>query len=265
MRYYNYKEVTKTMCIIAYKPAGAKFPTKNQFKTMFNNNPDGAGFMYADNNAVHIVKGLMNYQEFTQELSKVKHLVNNPFVFHFRIATHGGVNKGMTQPFPLTDKTKKLRALRIDCDTGIAHNGIISLCNDARDISDTALFIKRYMTRICATKNPFDDINLNIIESCIGSKMAILEASGRCHIIGRGWKTSGDLYFSNDSYIDWFSGSSRKSRKKHSKSYHDFYSLNNQYDIDPIAFCDGHCTTCYNYDQCYGTYTASYDRGINSI
>lgn len=141
------------MCIIAYKPAGAKFPSKSTIKTMFRNNPDGAGFMYAAPDGVHIVKGLMSVSAFMQALSQIKHDTSIPVVMHFRIATHGGYSESMTQPFPLSNKNKRLRALNTICDVGIAHNGIIHMCNDAKKISDTAMFIRDYMTRLPQSKS----------------------------------------------------------------------------------------------------------------
>ena len=34
------------MCIIAAKPAGVKLPERDVFRTMWDGNSDGAGFMY---------------------------------------------------------------------------------------------------------------------------------------------------------------------------------------------------------------------------
>ena len=248
------------MCIIAYKPVGAKFPTKNQFKTMFRNNPDGAGFMFSDGDSVTIKKGFMTYSEFRNAFAPYKDMTDNAFVFHFRIATHGGVNEAMTQPFPLSAKSKKLRSTDTRAAVGIAHNGIIPLTTDARKMSDTAAFIRDYMTRIYNPQKGFDDITLNIIESCIASRMVILEPSGVAHILGHGWKKSGGLYFSNDSYIDYFS--TAKKAKKTAALYSTWdngYSFGDMYD-----WCDGECNACRLFPQCWDT-SAPTDGGINSI
>lgn len=239
------------MCIIAYKPSGEKFPSKNTLKTMFRNNPDGAGFMFNDGDHIHIEKGFMAFSAFQNALSKYKHLTDRAFVLHFRIATHGGINKEMTQPFPLSAKNKQLRSTNIDAPYGVAHNGIISLCNDARKLSDTAQFISQYMTRICSGKKPFDDINLNIIESCINSRMVILEPSGTCHILGKGWIEDNNIIYSNDSYIDWYRYS--KSNKKNSKNivrWDDEYfsDLDSTYNM-----CCGDCEFCRIRSECWGT------------
>ncbi len=250
------------MCIIAYKPAGAAMPSKKQFKSMFRHNPDGAGFMYIEAGRVQIVKGLMTYSAFQNELAKVKSRTESPFVFHFRIATHGGINQSMTQPFPLTDKKSRLRSLRQSADVGVAHNGIIMLCNDARKMSDTAQFIAQYMTRICTGARPFDDINLDIIESCIDSRMCILEASGAVHILGRGWIEDGGLMFSNSSYLDY--RTTKKNSQKAAKN--SFYYSPYSWDMfgDSSDYCDGYCSTCKLQAQCWDIDAAT-DRGINSI
>ena len=250
------------MCIICYKPAGASFPTKRQFKTMFKNNPDGCGFMYPSGDGVNIDKGFMTYSEFRQALSKHLHEIDKPFVFHFRIATHGGINEEMTQPFPLSDSLHALRAVGLNDRVGIAHNGIIPLTNDARKLSDTAQFIRDYVTRLYDHRTGFDDITLNIIEACIGSsRMAILENTGACHLLGHGWKKCGALYFSNDSYIDY--KTAKKQTRKTAKLYSTWDAFNTQY-IDYDSFCDGYCDTCVYRDPCWNT-AGNADVGINSI
>lgn len=253
------------MCVICVKPAGANFPSKNQFKTMYRRNPDGAGFMFlrAGADAVEIRKGFMSYSAFRNALSAEKLSAADTVIFHFRIATHGGINRGMCQPFPLSNKKSALTATSYKTAAGVAHNGIISMCNDARKLSDTALFIAQYMTRLCPENKPdkrrFDDITLNIIEACIGSKMAILTSSGDVHILGRGWVTEGDLIFSNDSYIPI-------AKKKNSTKYYAPYSWQDEIytDYSDATYCDGYCSLCKFQNQCWDI-VADTDRGINSI
>lgn len=248
------------MCIIAYKPAGAKFPTKKQYQTMFKRNPDGCGFMFADGNNVIIKKGFMTYSEFRNALAPYSKMTDKPFIFHFRIATHGGINEAMTQPFPLTNKNKRLRSLDITAPVGIAHNGIIPITDDARGLSDTAQFIRDYMTRICTGKKPFDDINLNIIEACIDSRMVILEASGAAHVLGYGWSKDSGIWYSNTSYQDY---TPRKTATKTTTGA-DFWSDYDYSYSEPLSSCDGYCSTCQFVRECWDT-DAAIDRGINSI
>ena len=55
------------MCIIAYVPAGEQIPAST-IKTMFRNNPHGAGVMWKDEKggAINIEKGFMSFWELLQ-------------------------------------------------------------------------------------------------------------------------------------------------------------------------------------------------------
>ena len=192
------------MCIIVYKPKDNKFPTNETLKTCFENNPDGAGFMYPARDGVHIRKGFMTYKDFKKAVKPFKDK-NIPMIFHFRISTHAGITPEMTQPFPLTSKTKKLKALESTARVGVAHNGIISLTSDAKSISDTALFIKKYLTLLIRDPKYYKDPKIaKIIDKLIGSKMAVLSRDGHVELIGSGWELGEDgIWYSNDSYKPW--------------------------------------------------------------
>lgn len=240
------------MCIIAYKPAGEKFPSTKKLRAMFVNNPDGAGFMYADGDAVVIKKGFMEFSEFKRAFNEISARRDLAVVFHFRIATHGGINKAMTQPFPLSSKIKRLKSLDTRADVGVAHNGIITMTCDAREISDTALFIKKYLPRLTDDGKKFDAVALDLIDECINSRMVILEKSGDAHVIGRGWKCDGGVWYSNDSYITRRAASYKPSKTAtpYSYSYGDDYSNYGVYgDI-----CGGDCGVCSFRKWCYSTY-----------
>ena len=58
----------------------------------------------------------------------------------------------MTHPFPLSDRLPHMKALDVECQCGVAHNGIIRLTSDPsqREYSDTALFITRYIRLVAA-------------------------------------------------------------------------------------------------------------------
>lgn len=224
------------MCIIAYKPAGQKFPSKKIFKRMFNTNPDGAGFMYPDDKGQNVIikKGFMTYQEFMTEYGKHKKNIDKPYIFHFRITTNGGTSKGMCHPYPLTKNIKQLTKTNTTTHIGIAHNGIISMTDYATKISDTAEYIRRYMTKLL--KGGIDSDILDIIEESIsGSRLAIMESSGDVHLLGK-WEKSDGIYYSNSGYKDYQSLTSLKK--------------SNTYDI--YNYCDGECERCINHRACYG-------------
>ena len=192
------------MCIIVYKPKEVNFPTEDTLKTCFYNNPDGAGFMYPSKDGVHIRKGFMTYEEFARAIEPIKNK-QIPVVMHFRISTHAGITPEMTQPFPVTNKTRKLKALESVARVGVAHNGIISMTSDARKISDTALFIKRYMSLLVKDAKYYKDGRIpEMLAKLIDSKMAVLGKDGHVELIGKGW-THGDdgAWYSNTSYMPW--------------------------------------------------------------
>jgi len=191
------------MCIIVYKPQDIQFPNKKTLKTCFNNNPDGAGFMFADNGKVTISKGFMTFKSFWKALNfeRSKHGNDIPYVMHFRIGTQGGNIPENTHPFALTNKENVLKALDVDCGIGIAHNGIISMCNRTNtDISDTMIFIKDYLSWIITDLDYYKDSRkLDVIEELAGSKLAILDSKGHCELIGK-FTEHNNCYYSNSTY-----------------------------------------------------------------
>ena len=194
------------MCIIAYKPERAAFPTKATLAECFRNNPDGAGFMYSHDGAVIIQKGFATFSAFWAALRAARAAVGDrpPFVLHFRISTQAGTRADCCHPFPLSEKMDDLRALRCACKIGIAHNGIIWHCSSAAanvTYSDTMRFITEYAALIIRGfgyyKRP---ATLELLKRLAGSRLAILDARGHCELIGDGWTEDGGVYYSNGSY-----------------------------------------------------------------
>ena len=66
------------MCIIVYKPIGIDLPDKKTLETCFENNPDGAGFMYRKGREIRIRKGYMNFLSFYRALRNIRQ-VNGGF------------------------------------------------------------------------------------------------------------------------------------------------------------------------------------------
>ena len=195
------------MCIIAVSKSGVKQPRLDTIRTMFRNNPHGAGYMYARDGKVIIAKGFMNEESFIAALKSEHFTAKDSVVYHFRIRTQAGVNPEMTHPFPLSNQLRHMRELDISCACGIAHNGIIRLTTDPweRRYSDTALFITKYMSRIL--RSPDDLRNQEVLDKIYRlaeSKFAILDGSGYIATVGNFIEENGILY-SNTSYLPkWF-------------------------------------------------------------
>lgn len=175
------------MCIAIYKPEGYTLLPET-LETCWDNNPDGAGFMYAEKNKLIIVKGLMSFVEFLTAYTPHE---NKQLVLHFRIATHGKTNQENTHPFSISK------------NLGLIHNGIINkvTCDINKDMSDTWHFIEKYI-------KPFQEYCFHpqfkeLIEDFIGhNKFILLNNFGEYTIYNESsgsWNTN--CWFSNQSYI----------------------------------------------------------------
>lgn len=192
------------MCIIIIKNKNQAIP-ESIMSTCWSNNPDGAGYMYADGTAVHIKKGFMSYDGLMDSINALPAAVRDGvMVVHFRIATHGGVNAENTHPFPITDDVKQLHGKKITAPLAIAHNGVISIAPRKKTISDTGEYILSRLAPLYKTSPRFyqSDAYLNLIADSInGSRLAIMDKRGNVYRVGS-WtydKATG-LYFSNATY-----------------------------------------------------------------
>ena len=194
------------MCIIALKPE-KKLLTRSALSIMWDNNPDGAGFMYADSGKVIIVKGLMTLDALWAAMQAAGPL--RKMVIHFRIKTHGAISPELTHPFWI--QKDKL---------GMVHNGVIRpLVNETSDAeSDTAVFARKfgaaYANPMVAIKHEF---HRDMLEAYIGySKMVFMDETGATIILNEQlgeWHQN--VWYSNDRY---------KAEKPSKKSYGSYAS-----------------------------------------
>lgn len=196
------------MCIAVYKPQGVNPPSKEIFKRCFLRNSDGAGYMYTSENKVHIRKGFMTFKDFWKSLNKTKkqlggNAIDTPFVYHFRISTQGGVNKGLTHPYPLCSNYNTMKIESSCCDFGVAHNGIISATSSylKSDHNDTMEFIKEIASRVIKTTSWYKNKNIvGLLEYILeGNRLAVLDKEGHCELLGK-WTESDGVYYSNDGF-----------------------------------------------------------------
>lgn len=263
------------MCVIAYKPLGTMFPTKETLQNCFENNPDGAGFMYAFKDKVHIKKGYTTFEGFEKALKKARNLTGDdvPYVMHFRIATQG-FEKSMTHPFPLSQNMNELKHLHCSTDIGVAHNGIIDLTSDgSKEYSDTMLFISDYLSLIIKKKSWYKDEDKKLlIERLIsGSRLAILDKNSHCELLGKTWIEDNGCFYSNNSYsykkVKWTYPALTKSYKPsiwesdYNWSSYDPYDKyfnpkTSLYDFDErncpavMDFDDSYCYECSHSQKC---------------
>lgn len=184
------------MCIIIYKP-GEVWITKRTLRTCWNNNSDGAGFMFATDGKLQVQKGYMRFKTFWKAYrTAFGENYESPFVIHFRIGTSGTLDEHMTHPFQVND------------NLGFAHNGILSDYSSSKykTLSDTALF-----TYIVLRKMPADFLQqegtrqlLESYASKCWSKFVFLDNVGVAYIMNeKDGVWDGDCWYSNKSFKEY--------------------------------------------------------------
>lgn len=189
------------MCVIVYKPKGTPIP--DTLRDCWTSNPDGAGYCLPElkrgipTGKILIKKGFMEWEDFANSIQTIENPTERDILFHFRIATSGGVNRKFCHPFPLTDSRRKLEASRIKTNMALCHNGIISGFGDKK-ISDTAEYIQQVVYPLFrATNYKQNEDTDKIIENTIdGSRFATMDKNG-VRLIGD-WEKEGDYYYSNN-------------------------------------------------------------------
>jgi len=176
------------MCIAIYKPEG-KVLSQDTLKECYDSNPDGAGFMYAQDKKLHIEKGFFSYDSFYQAYQKHE---TKQVVIHFRIKTHGKIDTTNCHPFAVNNTI------------GFVHNGIISGFGDTNH-SDTIGFnteILQPLVHKWGNLALFQDPIVNLIEGRIGySKLVFLDRHGNHKIMNEAKGEWNDgVWYSNSSY-----------------------------------------------------------------
>ena len=211
------------MCIIAIKEKGYKL-NKEYVENCFMHNPDGAGFMFVNNNKVHIEKGFFDVDKYIERLEELwdkNHLEEKNLVMHFRISTSGGISKETCHPFPISNKLRKLRETEINCGSGIVHNGIIGKYAWEEKMSDTQRFILEDIFSLWKLNNK----DTLAKEFKGNGKFCILKSSGDIELYGDFIKKEEGWIFSNESYAP-------RSYDKYYKSSYTSNSYNYDWDDD---------------------------------
>jgi len=274
------------MCIAIYKPSGKVIPEEYLFNS-FQNNYDGAGFMYIKDNAIHIHKGFMTYKNFLKTYThKCSQHKKSPFVVHMRIATSGASSCDMTHPF------------KINKHLAFCHNGVLYQIPTHAYKSDTFLFNQTILQKLPEDFIENNAIVLMLADYISTDKLVFLRSDGKVYIINEDlgeWE--GDVWYSNDSYkklgyyssksignqfdewdeyIDETTGGVYKVKQvsktgrilylPKSTQSNDPYTYNKDYILDCLI-CeyplldlhekkDGICDACYSYfkDECHFTH-----------
>ena len=180
------------MCIIIYKPEGVASPSKDILKNCWERNSHGAGVMYRMRRKTYYKKGFMTFAELYQYLSNLN--PKHEWGIHFRLATHGGINRECTHPFEYTTSYDQMRKLKGKCDTLVMHNGVFDL-KGGTDYSDTMEWVKL----MAGVGVNFDsDLHLKLVElTADGQRLLIM---GESTTLVGDWVRDNGLYYSNTGY-----------------------------------------------------------------
>lgn len=182
------------MCVLAVATKGAEF-SRDTLSAMFYANSDGAGWAYAKDGKIYFSKGYTNVNKFIKAVQKLPSDVER--MVHCRIATHGGVSKPLTHPFPISRDYAKMEMLNGVLSNGyiLAHNGILSNFTPPSNHSDTEELVRCLAN---CKSDIMDEGMREIINMLIdGSRVAILNTDGKINRYGTGWTQIDGIWFSN--------------------------------------------------------------------
>lgn len=165
------------MCVIIHKPKNA-IVSQETLTKCWSANPHGAGFMYASNGFLKVVKGLMTLDSFLQAY-KEHELAEKEVVIHFRLASAGEVVPGLTHPFWVFDDGEK------EQDLAFVHNGhMFEYDVGGLKQSDTVVFRNEMLAKL-----PHDflhnDAIVELLDSYLdGSIMVFMDNLGNVSVLG---------------------------------------------------------------------------------
>lgn len=179
------------MCVIVALDAD-KVVDEETLRNCWVANDDGAGFMYALDNELHMHKGFMTWEDFIQAWRTIPSSV--PRVIHFRIKTHGVSDELNTHPF------------LVNYRLGFVHNGVISgVSNKTKHMNDTWHFNEEFLKPMSRIDGKFleREFNMKLIRNYIGgSKLVFLNHKGHLTFVNKsmGVQKEPGIWFSNRSF-----------------------------------------------------------------
>lgn len=237
------------MCIIVVKPSGIDMP---ELKHCWDNNPDGAGFMFASKGKVVVRKGFMKYEHLMKELKNIENVKDLTMVLHFRIKTHGEVSPQLTHPFVVSTNKDVELATRARVKRAFVHNGIITgMGYQMKNDSDTSVFVRNYLAPLFLKMD--DGYRLTygekkLMETILDSKGVLMYEDGTYDMFGAFTFSDGCMY-SNSNYEE-ISYTYGKGKSYGAPYYEDDYVTD---------WCIHDCNECPNNSV---EYCCLYNRGI---
>lgn len=189
---------------------------KQLLRNCWENNGDGAGILYINNdNKLEFFKEMNDFNKFYDKYIDVrKKYGKRNMVLHFRISTHGKVNTTNCHPFLVNDSL------------GFVHNGMIYDVPTSTEFSDTYMFNESILKNF-TDGFEYNETIMDMIEGFIGngSKLVFLNDNDDYFIVNEKaghWNLG--CWFSNSSYKqvnDWvdFGGIKKKKIQANTKAY----------------------------------------------
>jgi hypothetical protein len=181
------------MCLIIAQERGSKTLDDSALREAWQQNPHGAGYMFAFDDEIIIRKPFWKLKELLQAYHADHKQFGrfSPFVIHFRWATHGKQCKVNTHPHRLDNGR-----------VALVHNGILPFDPPTQsNISDTVYFCRT----VLAQRPPEQLVSpafAAILKDMIGcNKLVLLDDAGTMSIVNESlghW--DGSDWFSNYSY-----------------------------------------------------------------
>ena len=196
------------MCIIAVKPAGVAVPSVEILTRLFNKNPDGAGIALATDKGVKIDKGIMTLNDFLTKAKKIP--TDSAAIIHCRISTSGGICRELTHPFILSGDINRMRKTQaLTQREVVAHNGVFGEFGSKEANNDTTQFIINYLKPLKdLAESAGETVQAERLKPIInklvsGSRLVILDKTGRFTLYGNGWEENNGVYYSNTGYKEY--------------------------------------------------------------
>jgi hypothetical protein len=239
------------MCLAIYQPAGQAIPEDHLYQG-FTSNPDGAGFMFFNENGVLETRKFMNYDEFIDEYEAcwALHGQQSPFAIHFRWATHGSKCLANVHPYVMNEHV------------AVMHNGIIDCHITDKEMSDTAAFVQDYLAIL--PRNFQDNIYLfDLVQQyCAGSKLILMTSDPDAEYCAYIFNESDGIWtdkvwYSNTSYVSYKKVVTSKWYKPAKESAAVFENEDNEFKLDSCDMCgedtvlDELCYNCATCQKCF--------------
>ena len=209
------------MCVILYKKKDSKIELETLLLAR-NVNPDGMGLAYFDGGEVIFERNLKPSK--TDLKNSIKKTQDKEAIFHFRIATSGGVNLANCQPI----YNKKGNFL-------LFHNGVIHSLNGASNTASDTVLLSYLLEHPEVDKNKL----LEKLAQKTFSKFVLIDNDNSLYLFGD-FKEYKGLYCSNLNFIPRPAPATPAKKEKEPifKNYSDFFESRRTHWEDDILYGD---------------------------